>query len=181
MAVSGFKKRERYEFIATTERDSHGYQIMKDLKGNRHLLTGTMTRYEEGVRVKCTVIGYGKKPVGTITGRYLVLASPRKATSNTRDSEKNSKPIITYGNSSMSYDMRMRYEKWSRNVMGLDRHKCGVAFVCNCCGKSFSPRQGYRVDGRDLFFCNSCAKHIFEPAKRGNSLFYISTPMGNKR
>lgn len=165
-----FKKGERYIFIATEERDAYGYQIMKDENGRRHLLIGTSTRYEAGVKVKCTVIGYGKKPVATIKTKYLVLSQPRK------ESEATRKPSSTYSFSSMP-----PLVKGFSDVQGLGRHKCGKPFICSCCGKSFPANAGWRVDLRDIFFCNSCARKIYVGEGRGNRHFIISTPMGNKR
>ena len=143
-----YKKGERYTFIASDERDAHGCQIMKDVQGRRHLLTGAMSRYKNGDKVRCKVIGYGKKPVGPITGNYLVLSEPRRV---------------------------------SELPPSLGRHKCGKPFTCNCCGKSFPANAGWRVDLRDIYFCNSCAKKVYEDKGRGNRHFIISTPMGNKR
>jgi hypothetical protein len=165
-----FKKGERYIFIATDERDAHGCQIMKDETGRRHLLTGTATRYECGVKVRCTVIGFGKKPIATITTKYLVLSEPSKV------SEVERKPTVTYSDSSVPPVVR-----GFSSVQGLGRHKSGRPFTCSCCGKSFPGHAGWRVDLRDIYFCNSCARKIYEEKGRGNRHFIISTPMGNKR
>ena len=165
-----FKKGERYTFIATDERDAYGYQIMKDENGRRHLLTGTSTRYEKGVRVKCTVIGYGKKPIASITTKYLVLSEPRK------ESDSSKKSATAY-----SFSRSPPVIKGFSEVHGLGRHKCGKPFVCSCCGKSFPANAGWRVDLRDIYFCNACARKIYVGEGRGNRHFIISTPMGNKR
>ena len=167
IAFNKYKKGERYNFIATSERDSLGYQIMKDEAGRRHLLVSTSTRYEEGDKVRCTVRGVGKKPIGTITGHYLVLSEPR---------------LVRTETISVSYSMiDKNLIRGFSDVQGLGRHKCGKPFVCNCCGKSFPANAGWRVDLRDIYFCNSCAKKVYDSPGRGNRHFIISTPMGNKR
>ncbi len=165
-----YQKRERYTFIATDERDAYGNQIMKDESGRKHLLTGTDMRYENGIKVRCTVIGFGKKPVASITTRYMVLSEPRKI------SERRITPDI-----SNSFSHNPPIVHGFSDVQGLGRHKSGRPFICNCCGKSFPAGAGWRVDLRDIYFCNSCAKRIYVGEGRGNRHFIISTPMGNKR
>lgn len=164
-----YKKGERYTFIATDERDAYGYQIMKDEFGKRHLLTGTSSRYENGIKVRCTVIGFGKKPVASITTKYLVLSDPRKET------ERKVQSTPTYSSSTPPL------VRGFSDVQGLGRHKCGKPFTCSCCGKSFPANAGWRVDLRDVYFCNSCARKVYIAEGRGNGRFIISTPMGNKR
>lgn len=166
-----FKKGERYIFIATDERDAHGYQIMKDEFGRRHLLIGTPTRYECGIKVRCTVIGFGRKHVASITTKYLVLSEPRKVVETERKTT-----TTTYSLSTIPPVVR-----GFSSVQGLGRHKCGKPFVCSCCGKSFPANAGWRVDLKDIYFCNSCARKIYSEEGRGNRHFIISTPMGNKR
>jgi hypothetical protein len=72
-------------------------------------------------------------------------------------------------------------ERWRSAVQGFGKHKCGKPFTCNCCGRNFPANAGVRVELKDVYFCNSCAGRIFEPAKRGNHHIVIPTPMGNKR
>ena len=165
-----YHKRERYIFIATDERDAYGNQIMKDECGKKHLLTGTEMRYENGTKVKCTVVGFGKKPVASITTRYLVLSEPRKVC------ERKKIPTITY-----SFSHTPPVVRGFSFVQGLGRHRAGRPFTCSCCGKSFPGKAGWRVDLRDIYFCNSCARKIYVEEERGNRHFIISTPMGNKR
>ena len=71
--------------------------------------------------------------------------------------------------------------KWYGEVQELGKHKCGKPFTCSCCGRDFPANAGWRVDLKEIYFCNACAKKIYEPIGRGNRHFIISTPMGNKR
>lgn len=164
--LNKYEKRGRYNFIATDERDEYGYQLMEDESGKLHLLTGTTQRYAKGEKVRCTVKGFGHKPVGKITGSYLVLSEPRKVVTER----------IT-----VSIPYVKSPERWYSEVQGLGKHKCGKAFKCNCCGRSFPANAGVRVDLKEIYFCNSCARKIYEPVGRGNHHVFISTPMGNKR
>lgn len=166
ISATKYEKRERYIFIVTSESDGFGHQIVEDESGCKHLLTGTNTHYSEGDKVRCTVKGFGNKPVGTITSRYLVLSEPR---------------IIH----AESITVRLPYvkspDKWFAEVGELGRHKCGKPFTCSCCKKRFPANAGWRVDLKEIYFCNACAKNIYEPQGRGNHHFIIYTPMGNKR
>lgn len=166
VSLNKYEKRERYNFIATDERDEFGYQLMEDESGRLHLLTGTTQRYAKGEKVRCTVKGFGHKPVGKITGSYLVLSEPRK--------------IVTE-RITVSVPYVKSPGRWSAEVQGLGKHKCGKAFTCSCCGRSFPANAGVRVDLKEIYFCNSCAREIYEPVGRGNHHIFISTPMGNKR
>lgn len=166
MYLNKYEKRGRYNFIATDERDEYGYQLMEDESGRLHLLTGTTQRYAKGEKVRCTVKGFGHKPVGKITGSYLVLSEPRKVVTER----------IT-----VSIPYVKSPDRWSAEVQGLGKHKCGKAFTCSCCGRSFPANAGVRVDLKEIYFCNSCARKIYEPVGRGNHHIFISTPMGNKR
>lgn len=161
-----YEKQERYNFTVTSECDMLGNQIVVDKHGAKHLLTGTKTRYSEGDKVRCTVKGFGVKPVGSITGQYLVLSEPRRFNSE----------LVT---------VRVPYvktpEKWYSEVQYFDKHKCGKPFTCNCCKRSFPANAGWRVDLKDIYFCNACARKIYEPKGRGSHKFIIYTPMGNKR
>ena len=167
---SKYKKGERYVFVATDERDVYGNQIMKDESGKRHLLTGIATRYENGVKVRCSVLGFGKKPVAPITSDYLVLSGARKVSETTRIPSTIS-PVSTVPPAIKGFS----------DIQGLGRHKSGKPFICNCCGKSYPAGAGWRVDLKDIYFCNACARKIYEPKGRESHKFIIYTPMGNKR
>ena len=153
---------ERYIFEVTNKCDAKGNQILKDSSDRLHLLTGTNTRYEDGDEVKCTVIDLGRNLCDLIPGEYLILSEPRIV--NKVETAYKKKP-----------------EEWYNEVSGLEWHKCGKPFRCNCCAQNYPANAGVRVDFKEVYFCNSCAKKIFEPKARGNKRFYILTPMGNKR
>ena len=71
-------------------------------------------------------------------------------------------------------------DQWFREVDGLGYHKCGKAFTCNCCGRSFNAGQGYRIDLKEIYFCTECKKEIFKPSGRGY-MSIVYTNMGHKR
>lgn len=71
-------------------------------------------------------------------------------------------------------------EAWFREVEGLGKHTATSAFKCSCCGRSFSARQGCKIEFRDIYFCKACADQIFKKSDKGY-LRIVYTPMGNKR
>ena len=159
-----YKKGERYLFTVTGERDNHGYQLLRDPFGYEHPLIGTTVNYAKDDEVRCTVREFSLQP-NLSTGRsYLILTSPKIV--NKEDE------YICYVKSP---------SRWHSEVQGLGKHKCGKAFKCSCCGRDFPANAGVRVDMNDIYFCNSCARKIYNPEKRGNHHVYIPTPMGNKR
>ena len=159
-----YKTGERYQFVVTRRRDNAGNQIVQDRSGILHILSETTSSYAAGDNVKCTVVSHSIAPSPVTKNHYLILSNPR---------------VIR------QVDEFIRYvkspEKWHAEVQDLGRHKCGKPFTCSCCGRNFPANAGWRVDQKEIFFCNSCARKIFEPTGRGNSRFIISTPMGNKR
>lgn len=60
-------------------------------------------------------------------------------------------------------------------------HKYGKEFTCSCCRKHYLANQGIKSDTRELFLCNDCRKGLKKRERRSNSVYAISTPMGNKR
>ena len=164
---SGYCKGDRYTFTATGEKDSFGGQILRGDQGGLHLLQKSSANYENGDRVRCTVKGFSSFEHDSLTGQYALLKEPRKLTVES----------ITVRYS----DYSTPPSQWAREVQGLGRHKCGKPFKCSCCGQLFPMNAGFRVDLKDIYFCNACARKIYEPGKRGNKRFFISTPMGNKR
>ncbi len=60
-------------------------------------------------------------------------------------------------------------------------HKYGKEFTCSCCRKKYLANQGIKSDTRDLFLCNDCRKGLRKRERKTNSVYAISTPMGNKR
>lgn len=60
-------------------------------------------------------------------------------------------------------------------------HKYGKDFTCSCCRRKYFANQGIKSDTRELFLCNDCRKGLKKRERRSNSVYAISTPMGNKR
>lgn len=60
-------------------------------------------------------------------------------------------------------------------------HKCGKDFVCSCCGKQYYMNQGIKSDTGELYLCNTCRGKMKKRERYSNSVYAISTPMGNKR
>lgn len=154
---------ERYNFVATGERDANGRQLVRDTSGTEHVLI-TTAKYSSGDEVRCTVKKYYSRAGENCAEYYLVLDSPRIV--NKEDE------FIRYVKSP---------DRWYGEVQGLGRHRYGNAFTCSCCGRDFPANKGWRVNLKNIVFCNSCAKKIYEPSGRGSRHFIISTPMGNKR
>ena len=157
-----YEKGERYAFVVTGRIDNKGYTIVRDSFGDEHSLVCD-TLYKAGDEVKCTVSSFSSTVGESIADCHLVLISPRIV--------KQEEPI--------------RYlkspDKWYGEVQDLGKHKCGKPFKCSCCGRDYPANAGWRVDLKDIYFCNACARKIYEPKGRGSRHFIISTPMGNKR
>ena len=163
----GYVKGNRYTFIATGQKDAFGGQILRGELGGLHLLEKSKAQYECGDKVRCTVKGFSSYKHDSLKGQYALLSEPQKITAESI--------TVRYSGRSKSPS------QWAREVQGLGRHKCGKPFKCSCCGQQFPMNAGYRVDFKDIYFCNACARKIYEPRKRGYSHFLILTPMGNKR
>ena len=155
---------ERYPFIVTGEKDKDGYQLLRDQYGYEHPLTGTTVEYSRGDEVRCMVSGFSQFANPTTGKGSLILTSPRIVNKEKDD----------------VYYIRSPY-RWHSEVQDLGRHKCGKPFTCSCCGRDFPANAGVRVDFKEIYFCNSCARKVYEPVGRGNRHVVILTPMGNKR
>jgi hypothetical protein len=162
--LNKYVRGDRYNFEVTSKHDSAGDQIVKDEAGRLHLLTETGSRYSEGDKVRCTVKGFVNYPKDPFWEPFLILSAPR---------------IIQTVTVTVPYIKTP--ERWHGEVQDLGKHKCGKAFKCSCCGRDFPAFAGWRVDLKEIYFCNACAKKIYEPKGRGNRHFIIPTPMGNKR
>lgn len=155
---------ERYLFVVTAEKDDKGCQFVEDSFGIRHLLTSTGTEYSTGENVRCTVMDIPKQQ-NTLTGNFFLILSLPRVVNRERIVRKYIKSP----------------QQWSHEVQGLDKHQSGKPFTCACCGLDFPGRMGYRVELKDVYFCKSCARKIFEPKARKTEPSLIYTPMGNKR
>ena len=67
------------------------------------------------------------------------------------------------------------------SMKSLGFHKYGKDFTCSCCRRRYLANQGIKSDTRELFLCNDCRKGLKKRERRSNSVYAISTPMGNKR
>lgn len=155
---------KRYLFVVTDEKDNKGRQFVEDSFGIKHLITGTASIYEVGTNVRCTVIGISQEQNAITQNYFMTLSMPRVVGQN--------RTTVKYIKSP---------QQWYPEVQGLDKHKSGRPFTCSCCGLDFPGRMGYRVDLKDVYFCKSCARKIFEPRERKKEPVIIYTPMGNKR
>lgn len=155
---------KRYVFEVTNETDGFGNQLVKDDSGRRHILTGTDSRYSAGDEIRCTVKSFGNRIVDNVTEQFVVLSSPRIVQPES--------VVVSFVN---------HLARWYSEVQDLGKHRCGKPFSCSCCGRDFPAFSGWRVELKEIYFCNACAKQIYDPKSRGNRHFYIPTPMGNKR
>lgn len=160
-----YKIGERYHFVVSDAEDSKGRQFVEDSFGIKHKLTGTKTRYLPGENVRCTVILISREQSVVTKNYFLVLSNPR---------------VVGQRETVIKRYVKTPAE-WHSEVQGLDRHQSGRPFTCSCCGLDFPGRMGYRIDLKDVYFCKSCARKIFEPKQRKTEPVIIYTPMGNKR
>ena len=131
-----------------------------------------------GALVLCVVKGYNLNSNGT--EHHLRLRAVEY-----RQKPVTRKPGGSASNSSITREPTRRYPygktpaQWFHEVDGYGKHLCGNAGVCSCCGREFGPRKGWRVELKDIYFCQSCKSQIYEPSGRG-WLNIIYTPMGGK-
>lgn len=161
-----YKKGNRYTFVVTNKKDNDGHLILEDYYGYHHVLVDNEVQYSAKDQLVCTVKSIVYEADNSLPDIHLILSEPRI--------DKN-----IYVPSKKKYDSRP--ESWTAKVDGYGKHRCGKPFTCNCCGRHFPKLSGWRVELRDLYFCDSCAASIFKPVGRGNHHVYIPTPMGNKR
>ena len=159
-----YSRGKRYLFVVTDDHDEKGRQFVEDSFGIKHLLTGSSSIYAKGENVRCTVRDFSESQHALTGNYYLLLSLPRVV--------NRTKAVPKYVKSP---------KEWYPEVQGLDKHISGKPFTCSCCGLDFPGRMGYRVDLKDLYFCNSCSRKIFEHKERKASPKLIYTPMGNKR
>lgn len=164
---SHFTSHAEYEFTVTERWFIDNQQkLVVDMYGYVHPVA-VPYRYKGGEKVICEVVGvnYDTTPDGEPLV-YLKLSFPRSPEDIPTGEPKH------YLKSP---------EMWNREVEGMGKHKCGKPFTCSCCGRFFPASYGFRVDGKDIYFCNYCKKQVYTKSGRGWSGVIISTPMGNKR
>lgn len=170
-----FKKGSDYIFeVKSCKKQVNGYRLLlKDRFGHEQELVSQFKACEND-QIVCEIMDY-RKPKKHLM--CLVLTKPRMhkiAISEKRKSTKSTmKPAHYYPNGKGP-------DVWYREVRHLDHHTATNPFKCSCCGGNFSARQGCKVELRDIYFCKSCADHIFKKSDKGY-LRIVYTPMGNKR
>ncbi len=119
-----------------------------------------------------------EKAKGTTVERPKDMLRPPESRSSlpliekTPEKEKETIHIIPKGQTNI--------EAWQSKVDGFDKHLYGQPGECDCCGRIFSARKGYRVELKNYLLCADCARLIYPKSGRGY-MQIISTPMGNKR
>lgn len=93
------------------------------------------------------------------------------------------KPVVSYSGPPTHVMPECGYrksaDKWFTEVDGLGYHKCGTVFLCDCCGRRVEAGKGYRIDFREIYFCEQCKREIFRP--KGHAYVkLIYTNMGHK-
>lgn len=119
----------------------------------------------EGAKVKCKVNGFCKT---YLHKKCLDLG------------ELSLVPDKPSDNDEIVKDDVIGSSKWYGEIKDLGRHICRQSFTCDCCGGSFGPSKGYRIEMRELYFCSKCLKSILEPSGKGY-INIIYTNMGHKR
>ena len=175
-----YRQGSKYEFTIVSRKKtkrSFRYQI-KDRYG---YLMETVDPIEmpPGALVTCVVKGYNLNSNETNHHLKLRAVEYRQKPIRATEGGSSSKSNIT-GEPPRVYPYGKTPRQWFHEVDGYGKHICGSAGVCSCCGREFGPRKGWRVELKDIYFCQSCKAQVYEPSGRGY-LRIISTPMGNKR
>ena len=157
-----FIKEAEYPFVVTG-RFVHNYRLVVDDYGNPHPIN-LPSAYREGETVICKVMDWVYDRDNSTV--YLRLSQPHRSS------------VVPEGEPSR---FLISPEQWHSEVDGLGKHKCGKPFTCNCCGRYYPANKGVRVDGKEIYFCDYCKKHVYMKSGRGWKGAIISTPMGNKR
>lgn len=169
---SRFKENTRYAFIVKEKQHGTRWGRVVDQYGMEHPVNMS-SRYDVDDYITCNVFGYyAKVKEPNLVVVNLKLDAPRKLSSKLTPDEYVPEEAPHFIKSP---------DKWYGEVIDLGKHKCGKPFTCSCCGKDFSANQGVRVDFKEIYFCNTCKRLIYEPSGRGWAGRIISTPMGNKR
>lgn len=176
---SRFSVGESYSFKVFSS-SRKGTKVLTDLEDRNHDHHKVFTKsvYPVGKEVRCEVNSIdSSQPIGW----QLELSVPRLIV---REVAPAVEPSTVYEHKEEKADTQPVHikspGKWFREVEGLGYHKCGKAFTCNCCGRSFNAGQGYRIDLREIYFCTECKKEIFKPSGRGY-MSIVYTNMGHKR
>lgn len=147
--------------------------ILEDKLGHEQSIV-TGQNFEDGDSVICQVRGFSKKykhlnSLQLMNARLYENPKYKEA----RKPRECSIPATHYLNGKTP-------EVWFREVEGLGKHTATSAFKCSCCGRSFSARQGCKIEFRDIYFCKACTDQVFKKSDKGY-VRIVYTPMGNKR
>ena len=170
-----FEVESEYVFKVIRSRSHQGGReyVLADRFGQEQLLV-TGKKFENGDSIICQIRAFQRKYKHL---NSLALMNPRLY--KAQKVKKASKPKA-YLIPVSSYPNGKRPEAWFREVDGLGKHTATSPFRCSCCGRSFSARQGCKIEFRDIYFCKACADQIFKKSDNGY-VHIVYTPMGNKR
>ena len=160
------KKKTKHAFRYTL-RDSFGYSME----------TVDSIDMPLGAIVTCLVKGYNLN-AGVNHHLKLRAVEYRQRRTRVNAGGSASKGSVT-GEPPRVYPHGKTPQQWFHEVEGYGKHIYGNAGRCSCCGREFGPRKGWRVELKDIFFCQSCKNQIYEPSGRGY-LNIIYTPMGGQ-
>lgn len=142
---------------------SFQYTLLDRFDREQHIQTDVEVAV--GKKVKCKINGFRKT---YLHKSCLDLADLTVIIDKTKDVEE------------YEHYVSKTPSQWYGEVKDLGRHITRQSFTCNCCGGAFGPSKGYRIELRDLYFCNKCMKKIIEPTGNGY-INIIYTNMGHKR
>lgn len=174
-----YQQGSKYEFtIVEKKKTKHAFRYtLRDAFGYT-METVDSIDMPVGAIVTCVVKGYN---MNAGVNHHLKLRAVEYRQRRTRSNVGStaSKSSVT-GESPQTYPYGKRPQQWFHEVEGYGKHIYGNAGVCSCCGREFGPRKGWRVELKNIYFCQSCKEQIYEPSGRG-WLNIVYTPMGNKR
>lgn len=131
-----------------------------------------------GAQVTCIIKGYNMNSNGTEHHLKLRAVEYRLKPVARMPGASAPRTNIT-GEPLRSRSFRKTPQQWFHEVDGYGKHIYGNAGTCSCCGREFGPKKGWRVELKDIYFCQSCKSQIYEPSGRG-WMNIIYTPMGGK-
>ena len=111
--------------------------------------------------------------------KLLVSTSVTTAVKTKRQEEEEVEPVFDKEDSEPVFNRKAAEIFEALKASGF--HKCGKDFICSCCGNRYYLNQGIKSDTKELYLCYTCRGKMRKRERRSNSVYAISTPMGNKR